>query len=77
MDSYLSGKVTGGLISAGALATLVGASYTGPAAAIIAAGFTYIVGMVNTCKHENGWTYIYLIGAPPFTAGTVVCNPFG
>lgn len=77
MDSYLSGKVTAGLVSAGALATLVGASFTGPAAAIIAAGFTYIVGMVNVCKHENGWTYISLMGMPPFTAGTVVCNPFG
>jgi hypothetical protein len=33
--------------------------------------------VVNVCKHENGWSYIHLIGAPPFTPGTVVCNPFG
>ncbi|MGJ7906503.1 hypothetical protein ACOQFL_08495 [Actinopolyspora sp. H202] len=26
---------------------------------------------------ENDWTYIYMIGTPPFTPGGVGCNPFG
>ncbi|SFE14635.1 hypothetical protein SAMN04487819_108173 [Actinopolyspora alba] len=77
MDSYLCNKVTGGLITAGGVATAVGAGTSGPAAGIIAGAFSILIGMVIACEHDNGWSYIYLIGAPPFTPGGVVCNPFG
>ncbi len=76
LDSYLAGKVSYGAVGAGGVATAVGASVSGPAAAIIAGAFSIFVGMMGMCKREDGWTYIYMLGTPPFTPGGVVCNPF-
>lgn len=77
MVSYLAGKVSSGAAGASAIAAGVGVAGGGAPAAAISAALTFRSAAVNVCKHENGWSYVYLIGAPPFTPGTVVCNPFG
>lgn len=77
MDSYLAGKVSSGAAGASTIAAGVGAAGGGAPAGAISAALAFLSAAVNVCKHENGWSYIYLVGAPPFTPGTVVCNPFG
>lgn len=77
MDGYLAGKVLAGVFGVAAVCTAIGVSTKHPAAGVIAAAFGLLGAMIMACKHKDGWTYIYLLGMPPFTPSTVVCNPFG
>lgn len=76
LDPWLTNKVEGGAwVGAGvsALAALLGG---GPYAGAVAAVLTVAAGAIQVCTHQDGWTYLYWIGALP-PAGSFVCNPFG
>jgi hypothetical protein len=76
MDSFLAGKVLAGVFEAGAACTAIGIG-GGEPAFVIAAAFGLLGPFIMTCKHEDGWTYIHMLGMPPFTPGGLACNTFG
>jgi hypothetical protein len=72
IDSYLRGKITGGLEIAAAAALMGGGPYGEP----IAIALALESGILSLCAHTNGWSYVYWVGTvPPY--GGMVCNPFG
>ncbi len=64
------------MFTAAAVASSVGV-HGGEPAAVIAAAFGLLGAFIMTGKHEDGWTYIHMLGMPPFTPGGLACNPFG
>lgn len=71
LDSWLTGKIRAGALTAGGIAAYIGGPYGKAIGLALASGS----GILGICQKKSGWVYIHWVGVMP-PAGGPVCNPF-